>query len=86
MPATLSAVFSSQWGVRLLIAWVVAAIASMAGLAGAYYLDFSVGPVIALCMGMLLAAVGVFAKLRPVWVSRPSRIEGTTMAYGREES
>jgi zinc/manganese transport system permease protein len=86
MPATISTVFSSRWGIRLLIAWAVGAVASMGGLAGAYYLDFSVGPVIALCMGILLAVVALLAKLCPVLASGPSRIEGTSVSLRSEES
>jgi len=86
MPATISTMFSSHWGIRLLIAWAVAAVASIAGLVSAYYLDFSVGPVIALCMGILLAAVALLAKLRPMLVSGPSRIEGMSVSLRSEES
>jgi zinc/manganese transport system permease protein len=74
MPATISTMFSSHWGVRLLIAWTVAVVASIAGLVGAYYLDFSIGPVIALCMGMLLAAVATLAKLRPMFAPGPAPV------------
>lgn len=64
IPATISAMFASRWGIRLLIAWATAALASMVGLAGAYYLDFSIGPAITLCMGILLTAVALFVRLR----------------------
>lgn len=66
IPATTSAMLASRWGLRLLIAWTVAAAASMVGLGAAYYLDFSIGPVITLCMGILLAAVALFVRLRSV--------------------
>ena len=86
MPATVSTMLSSHWGVRLLIAWAVAALASMAGLVGAYYLDFSVGPVIALFMGMLLAAVAGLAKLRLMLAPGPTRVEGMSMPCNSKES
>ena len=86
MPATISAVFSSRWGTRLLIAWAIGAAASAAGLVGAYYLDFSVGPVIALCMGILLAVVAAGSRLRSPLATGPSRIEDISMVYSAEES
>jgi len=42
IPATASALFSSRWAPRMLIAWTIAAIGSVGGLVFAYYLDFSV--------------------------------------------
>jgi zinc/manganese transport system permease protein len=86
MPATISAVFSCRWGLRLLIAWVIGATASAAGLLGAYYLDFSVGPVVALCMGILLVAVAVGARLCSLLAAGRSRIEGMAVAYRPEEN
>lgn len=86
VPATISTLFSSGWGLRLLIAWIVAAAASIAGLVGAYYLDFSVGPVITLCMGILLVVVALLAKLRLVLASGPSPIEGMSVSLRSEES
>jgi len=75
IPATISTMFSSRWGVRLVIAWAVASSSSIAGLVVAYYLDFSVGPAIALCMGLLLAIIAVFAKLLAVLGRRPTGID-----------
>jgi ABC-type Mn2+/Zn2+ transport system permease subunit len=46
------------------LAWLTVIIASMAGLLFSYYLDFSMGPVIALCLGTLLAVVAALARLR----------------------
>lgn len=57
IPATTSALLASSWLARLLLAWLVVAIASVSGLLFSYYLDFSVGPAIALCLGVLLAIV-----------------------------
>jgi len=86
MPATISAVFSARWGLRLLIAWAIGAAASVAGLVAAYYLDFSVGPVIALCMGLLLAAVALGARLRSLPAAGPARIADMSVACPPEDS
>lgn len=64
IPATVSALFASRWAIRMLIAWTVAAIASIAGLLFAYYLDFSVGPAIALFLGIVLVIAALFGKFR----------------------
>ncbi len=64
MPATASTMFSSRWGVRLVAAWAVASLASIAGLVLAYCFDFSVGPVVVLCMGGVLGAVATLSKIR----------------------
>lgn len=64
IPATTSALFSSRWGTRMLIAWVAAVIASVGGLLFGYYLDFSLGPAIALFLGVELAIAAMFVSLR----------------------
>ena len=64
MPATASALFSSRWGRRLLAAWLVGAVASVAGLLFAYHLDFSVGPAVALFLGLVLVLAGLGQALR----------------------
>jgi zinc/manganese transport system permease protein len=63
IPATTSALFSSRWGTRMLIAWSVAIIASVGGLLFGYYLDFSLGPAVALFMGVALTLAALFSKL-----------------------
>jgi zinc/manganese transport system permease protein len=65
IPATLSAVFALGWWRRLLIAWVVGAVCSALGLLFAERLDFSVGPAIALFLGVSLVVVGSLRVLRP---------------------
>lgn len=59
IPATISALFSSRWGIRILISCAATAVASAAGLLFAYYLDFSIGPAVALFLGgeLILAAL-----------------------------
>ncbi len=88
IPATISAMFSPRWGIRLLIAWVVAAVASIAGLVVAYCLDFSVGPVITLCMGVFLAVIAAIARLRSIQASSPAEarsVEGNPVRNGVEQ-
>ncbi|MBN2375090.1 MAG: metal ABC transporter permease [Sedimentisphaerales bacterium] len=51
IPATISAFFSSRGPVRMFIICTVIITASIAGLLFAYFLDFSVGPAIALFLG-----------------------------------
>jgi len=72
IPATTSALFATSWLSRLLLAWLTVVIASTAGLLFSYYLDFSMGPAIALCLGTLLVVVAAFAKLREKGVVRPT--------------
>jgi len=64
IPATTSALFSSRWGTRMLIAWAVAVIASIGGLLFGYYLDFSLGPAIALFLGIVLTIAALLSKFR----------------------
>ena len=66
IPATISAVFSSSWRTRLLAAWAAGAVASVLGLLFAYRLDFSMGPSVAMFLGIELALAGVYA----LWRSR----------------
>lgn len=54
IPATLSLLFDLGWVARVLVVWGVGVLASGAGLILAYQLDFSVGPSIALCLGLAL--------------------------------
>lgn len=62
IPATTSAIFSRRLGVRLVINWAVATSASVGGLLFAYYLDFSIGPAIALLMGCELTIAAVIGR------------------------
>ena len=62
IPATTSALFSSRWGTRTLIAWATATVASIGGLLSSYYLDFSMGPAIALFLGIVLTISALFSK------------------------
>jgi zinc/manganese transport system permease protein len=63
VPATISAVFASKLRVQLIIIWIAAISASIFGLLFAYYLDFSVGPAIALLLGIELIIAAAIGKL-----------------------
>ena len=62
IPATISAIFSSRLGVQLIIIWIATIVASVSGLFFAYYLDFSIGPAIALILGVELITAAVIGK------------------------
>lgn len=65
IPATISAVFASQLRTQLIIIWIAAVSASIFGLLFSYYLDFSVGPAIALMLGIeLIIAAGIGKLIR----------------------
>lgn len=58
IPATISALFSSKWPVRLVVAWFAGLIASVSGLLFCRYADFSAGVSVALFLGLLLVVIG----------------------------
>jgi zinc/manganese transport system permease protein len=64
IPATISALFSANWALRLFIAWTAASLASLGGLLFSYYGDFSVGPAIALFLGAVLAITALLSRFR----------------------
>jgi zinc/manganese transport system permease protein len=64
IPATISAIISSRLVVQLIIIWAVAATASITGLLFSYYLDFSIGPAIALFLGCELIIVSLINYIR----------------------
>ncbi|HIJ66591.1 MAG TPA: metal ABC transporter permease [Candidatus Hydrogenedentes bacterium] len=66
IPATVSALLTSRWQLRLPIAWTYGIASSAAGLLAAYHYDFSVGPAIAAFLGLTLAltAAGLRVKDR----------------------
>ncbi len=71
IPATISALFSAHWGLRMFIAWAAATVASVGGLLFAYFFDFSIGPAIALFLGAVLVIAALLAKyndvIRQIW-------------------
>lgn len=65
IPATTSAIFSTRLTHRMLIGLAIVGVASILGLLVAYYFDFSLGPAVAMSLGILLviaAFAGKFAK------------------------
>ena len=64
IPATISALFTPRLGTRLVIAWACGGLASLIGLLFSYYLDFSVGPAVALFLGLLLVLAATTGALR----------------------
>jgi len=65
IPATISATLALRSGLQLAIIWISAVLASLVGLLFAYYLDFSIGPAIALFLGCELVMTSLIAKLWP---------------------
>ncbi len=66
IPATISALFSAHWGLRMIIALAAATLASLGGLLFAYRFDFSLGPAIALFLGAVLVIAALFSKFRQI--------------------
>lgn len=63
VPATVSALFSGKWHIRLLIAWITGAAASALGLMFSQLLDFSAGVSVALFLGLILIALSIVSGL-----------------------
>jgi len=61
IPATISALFTAHWGLRMIIALAAATVASLGGLLFAYFFDFSIGPAIALFLGAVLVIAAPFS-------------------------
>jgi zinc/manganese transport system permease protein len=67
IPATISAMFTARLGLQLAIVWTTAITASLFGLLFAYYLDFSIGPAIAMFLGcelIIISPVNLFGRKR----------------------
>ena len=64
IPATISAIFSSRFGKQLIIIWIATITASISGLLFAYYLDFSIGPAVALFLGGELVIAALYCRQR----------------------
>jgi len=63
IPATISALFSDKWGVRLAVTWVAGAIGSVLGLIFCHHMDFSAGVSVALFLGVLLVFVSITKRM-----------------------
>ena len=66
IPATISALFSRQWHLRMFIALAATTVASLGGLLFAYYFDFSIGPAIAFFLGVVLVIAALFGRFRQI--------------------
>jgi len=66
IPATISALFTAHWGLRMIIAWAATTVASLGGLLFAYFFDFSIGPAVALFLGAVLVIAALFSKFRRI--------------------
>jgi len=64
IPATISVIISSRLALQLMIIWAAATVASITGLLFSYYLDFSIGPSIAMFLGCELILTAVIARFR----------------------
>jgi len=62
IPATISVIISSRLVVQLMIICAAATMASITGLLFSYYLDFSIGPSIALFLGGELILIAIIAR------------------------
>jgi len=60
IPATISALFSSSWGKRLVISWAIGIGATVVGLLFADRFDFSIGSAISFFLGVALVLAGLF--------------------------
>jgi len=65
IPATFSALFAQSWRNRILIAWVLGMVVSLAGLAFSYRYDFSSGPSIVSLLGLGLIIAVLIKKVIP---------------------
>jgi len=63
IPATIAVMFSRNLVTRLLIAWSAGVYGSLLGLLFAHRLDFSVGPAVALLLGVGLVMAGIWQRL-----------------------
>ena len=66
IPATVSAMFSTRWGIRMMITWLVGVIGAGSGLLFAQGLDFSAGVCVALFLGIVLAVCATGTLLRRI--------------------
>jgi len=64
IPATLSAIFARSWEMRLVTTWIAGGIATGLGLLFADRFDFSIGPAIALFLGVALVLTASLRQIR----------------------
>jgi ABC-type Mn2+/Zn2+ transport system permease subunit len=64
VPAVCAVMLAERWMPRLVIGWVIAAVASLLGLWASYRLDLPTGAAIVCACGLLLILVAAYAALR----------------------
>jgi zinc/manganese transport system permease protein len=64
VPAVCAVMLTQQWMGRLVIGWVIAAVASLLGLFASYQLDLPTGAAIVCACGLLLILVSIFTVVR----------------------
>jgi zinc/manganese transport system permease protein len=64
VPAVCGTILAADWRNRLIIGWVIAAIASILGLWASYKMDLPTGAAIVVASGLLLAIVGGISAAR----------------------
>ena len=65
VPAVCAVTLRQGWMARLIVGWIVAAVASLVGLWASYQLDLPTGAAIVCACGLLLVIVSAFSVLRP---------------------
>ncbi|MBN2030204.1 metal ABC transporter permease [bacterium] len=66
IPATFAAMFFRDWNKRLIAAWIMGIVASIAGLAFSYGFDFSCGPSVVSFLVVILIAAAIAQKCKRV--------------------
>ena len=64
VPAVCGTILANDWRNRLIVGWVVAAVASVVGLWSSYKVDLPTGAAIVVAAGLMLAIVGGFSAVR----------------------
>ncbi len=68
IPATISAMYSTNWLKRLWIAYAVSILASIMGLAFSFFLNFSCGPSVVMFLGLILIITTLTTRKRQMSV------------------
>ena len=71
VPAVITQLFSDHIGVRLIAGWLVAIVAALGGLAGAWAGDYPAGPSIIMAFGALLVLAGLLRWALSGRMARP---------------
>jgi ABC-type Mn2+/Zn2+ transport system permease subunit len=66
IPATIAVMMARSAAIRLLVAWAAGLVCSVLGLVLAHQLDFSVGPSVAVLLGLGLVVTGLWRRLNMV--------------------